>query len=836
MTSTDLKAYNSIIASMKGLLNSAEFEQTFNELTAELPKSKQFLLKMELKRLAQPCNYFIDLRGHVDGEVKPHQYMEKTHYLDDIAKQIFEEGVAAYGKYTLGVYEDVMNAENNYRVRHRRETEERVKNQLENLRRGNTALESTTESSAETTDVALPNKLVQFGQYIKRQEERMNFGIEVEVQLPEQRFSAMTSDLSVLGCKLKISTVYQVKVGQVLRLVLKGLEKEYMLDLHNGLDYKVLEIDEQGKYAYLRLQRLAPEQEPQFNQFLKSYINGNKRRYKVNLDNTSDAVLTKGYEQYYLPRINTLAVFISVIAGAVESRFCLTSEFNKPVWHYFLDEQQASVLNQVLSVRRLKQILSLPTKDRACILYSFTHAAKGKLHFYVATDFELAASPALREMFFGFGAGKPSWKVFHLNLLRTHVQNSSVDFAIPGTVVKAPLSPLILSVLEDMHYIVGLTEISSAEHRRYYAGHNFNPAQLAALNKFGLAKPKTAIHCEAVPIHYINLRSESRYLYKTTVQIQYQADLPPVQAFSRDFSVGGLQIELSHPIDCKVGDVLLLTLPDLQKITTKHQLVNLPYEVMAISKSHTVMNLKNTRGDANHGKQFFKQLIQTNRSKLTVAEETPKHPGLSEALRNMYMKSLNNFIFFVHRHGLKHDINVIARGAQPNALHKLLQLAQPDKSRLDLGLVTKNQLLNQEIANQIKQMKRHEAPKVYELFIKITKNAYSRLEFISYFDFEFSSADEQKLFILDTIKHHTLFSFRLFVSRTGKLDSDYIAKEIGYISVYAIHKAKSLEEELWQVEAVVDSVETSAEVVARYNLSACEQQQLERLKILSRDR
>ncbi|CAM5225486.1 hypothetical protein [Alishewanella longhuensis] len=196
MTSTDLKAYLGIIARMKGLLNSPEFEQTFASLTASLPKSKQFLLKMELKRLAQPCNYFINLRGHVDGDVKPYQYMEKTHYLDSTAQQIFEEGIRDYGEYTLGVYEDVMNAENNYRVRHRKETEERVKNTLENLRKGPVIPDSPniTEKATTEEEPPKPNKLVQFGLYIKRCEEQINFGIEVEVRYNEQRFNAMTSN------------------------------------------------------------------------------------------------------------------------------------------------------------------------------------------------------------------------------------------------------------------------------------------------------------------------------------------------------------------------------------------------------------------------------------------------------------------------------------------------------------------------------------------------------------------------------------------------------------------------------------------------------------------
>lgn len=838
MTSTDLKAYLGIIARMKGLLNSPEFEQTFASLTASLPKSKQFLLKMELKRLAQPCNYFIDLRGHVDGDVKPYEYREKMHYLDDNAKQIFESGIKDYGEYTLGVYEEVMNAENNFRVRHRKETEERVKNTLDSLRKGPLLPDASTlvEKDIEAEEAANLNKLVQFGYYVSRREERMNFGIEVEVRSSEQPFLAMTSDLSVSGCKLKVPAGKNIQVGDTLNLALKGLEKEFTLDLPDGLNYQVLQIDEQEKHAYLRLKRLDPQQEPQFNQFLQSFIHGNKRRYKINLDNTTDAALTKGYEQYYLPRINTLPIYLSVVDGIVSSRFCLTTDYNKSVWHYFLDEQQLSVLNLVLSARRLKQLLSLQTPERSCILYCFTHAAKGKLYFYAATAIELATAPVLREMFFGFGAGKPSWRIFHLNLLKTSVSQSHNEFALPGSSTSQHSSPLVQSMLKDMHYIAALTEISAVAHRGYYASHHFDNTNLAELNKFGLSKAVQAAPCEAIPIHYVNLRAESRYLYKTTVLIRQKAEQTAFPAFSRDFSSGGLQLECPEPIDFVKGDILLLELPDLQKITPKYQLSNLPYEVMAVSKSRTIMNLKAAKTDGHIGKQFFQQLIQSNRNKLTIAEETPKYPGLSDALRNMYLKALNNFAIFVHRRGLRHDITVLGRGAQPNALHKLLQLAQTQANTLDLTLLTKNHMFTQEIANQLKQMKRQDAPKAYELYIRVSELDNTQLEFSSHYDFEFSSAEEQKVFVIDAIQHHTLFSFRLFVSRTGNLDSEYIAKEIGYISVYAIHKAKSLEEELWHVEGVADGVETSAELIARFDVQASERQHLARLRILSRDR
>ena len=89
------------------------------------------------------------------------------------------------------------------------------------------------------------------------------------------------------------------------------------------------------------------------------------------------------------------------------------------------------------------------------------------------------------------------------------------------------------------------------------------------------------------------------------------------------------------------------------------------------------MNLRIIEGDVPHqGRLFFEQLIKSNRAKLTLAEETPKFAGLGQALRNMYVKALNSFPFFMHRHGIRYDLNVIGRGAEPNNLHRLLGIFQ----------------------------------------------------------------------------------------------------------------------------------------------------------------
>lgn len=128
-------------------------------------------------------------------------------------------------------------------------------------------------------------------------------------------------------------------------------------------------------------------------------------------------------------------------------------------------------------------------------------------------------------------------------------------------------------------------------------------------------------------------------------------------------------------------------------------------------------------------------------------------------------------------------------------------------------------------------MKRQDPPKAYELYIRVAMVGGQR-QLSSYFNFEFATEEELKLFALDAIEQHTVFAFRFFLTRTGKLDSEYIAKELGYISVYAIHKAKSLEEELWHVEGVADGVEISTEFVNRFAPSQSQAQQQQRQAIL----
>lgn len=834
MTAPDLQEHLTIIERLKSLVQTSDFDQMFTMLTSDLPKSKQFLLKMELKRLAQPCDYYIDLRGHVNGDVKPFPYQGKTHYMDEQAINVFEQGLKQYGAFTLGLYEEVMNTDNNYRVMHRKETEQRVRNALNQ----NEASDEPAEEQQATRQHQA--RYIQFASYINRIEERMNYSISVEVVLDNgKKHTAQTTDISVHGCKLKLAKVIEAEQGSTLGIFFRELEQEFTLDRNIPISYQVLEVTVlDPKYQQLRLKRLdqASEQDDEFSRFLDKFIRGNKRRYKLNLDNTLDAVVIKGYEQFFVPRTSALAVFISVHQGKSNPQCVLTTENSRASYHYFQDEQQRSVLPQVLNAKRLKHLLQQPPTQRNTVLFCFTHAAKGKLYFYSATAEELEGDAELKSLFFGFGSSKKNWKVFQLSLQPTSARYSQLQFQLPeaSTELTKKSTHLIDSYLKHLRFMVSMADITCEQSIYWYQQTRFDKTQLSQLNRFAHAKIDHMPLCEAIPVKYVNLRFEARYLYKTNVQMfdAEQQELP--QAFSRDFSPNGMQIESLLPLHVKKGDVVRLHLPDLQKISTKYVLNHLPYEVMAVSKSGTIMNLRALVTDDGHaGKEFFQVLIQNNRSKLTVAEEPVKHPGLAPALRNMFVKSLDSFPFYIHRKGIRYDLKAVARGHKPNSLHLVLQQLSAEHQHISIEPLIKHNAVSLHFANQLKHMKRQDPPQSYELFIQLLDNWQQDPEqkIRCNYDYEFTTEPEKKAFLQQAVDAGSvLLAYKIGLSRTGRPDSDYIGQELDYISQYAIHKAKMIEEELWSVVGVGELIDITDEVLLRFALPAEQRSAQNRLR------
>ena len=88
-----LLKYQSVIEELRDKLGAPNFDKIFQNKTKALSKPDQFLLKMEMNRLSQPVQRFIDLRGQVTGDVRPYEHNGKQHFMDDLAIEVFEKAI-----------------------------------------------------------------------------------------------------------------------------------------------------------------------------------------------------------------------------------------------------------------------------------------------------------------------------------------------------------------------------------------------------------------------------------------------------------------------------------------------------------------------------------------------------------------------------------------------------------------------------------------------------------------------------------------------------------------------------------------------------------------------
>ncbi|MDU0354808.1 PilZ domain-containing protein [Paraglaciecola aquimarina] len=534
--SQDLEEYHDFIEELKPMINEPEFNQVLNQVASSIPKQKRFLLKMELKRLARPCIRLIDLRGLVDGQCRPYIHENKQHYLDDVAIDTFEKQVRIFGEYTIGVYEATTNTDNNYRVMHKKE-------QL------SAGKQKKTPSKLKLKSENYIAPLVQFGSFTQREEERMNFSVVIEIFTAQNKsLQANTIDISVNGLKVRAGKEHLFKVGERITVQFRGLEKEYALNKRQGVSYTISIVEQSHDAQKLYLKRIDDTPYPSFDKFLKQFIHGNKRRYKVNLDNTLMAIKNKTYEQYYIPNFSSIPVYIDKVGEEYVPKYALANDSNREEIQYWANEIQDLKIGYILTTERIKQALALPKGQQELFIFVFNHIKNEKVYFYSASYAELEVKPELKSLFLGYGSRKVSWRVYKLQLTDMDPKQSfrplSISNSINDSVKRQNQkpSPRLMSRLKNLKHIAVLTNITDDVSTEQYQKHKIKRDQLAQLKIFGHPRNKPPALVTVYRFKYYNQRRETRFLLRTAVQIKI--GLQVFEGHTEDFSTKGLRLRV----------------------------------------------------------------------------------------------------------------------------------------------------------------------------------------------------------------------------------------------------------------------------------------------------
>jgi hypothetical protein len=811
--SQDLEEYHDIIEALKPMINEPEFNQVLLQVAANVPPQKRFLLKMELKRLARPCIRLIDLRGLVDGKCRIYTHEGRDHFLDDIAIETLERQVRIFGQYTIGVYEAVTNTENNFRVMHKKEQQLAKKKKAQ-----------ATPQPIKKEFYLAP--LIEFGNIPQRAEERMNFSVNIEIfNELNKSMQATTIDISVNGLKVKVGKEHLVKAGDKLTVQFRGLEKEYALDKRQGIIYTVGSIERTRDDQRLNLQRLQDMPNPSFDKFFESFIHGNKRRYKVNLDNTFQAIQNKTYEQYYIPNFTSIPVFIEKTDNGFSPKYALANDCNREEIQYWANEIQDLKIGYLLSDSRIKHCISLPKGQQETYIYVFNHVKGDKIYFYSATIQELDASPHLKHLFLAYASRKASWRVYKLQITDILPEQSYQPLSIANTVNESVKrqnqkpAPRLMSRLKNLSHVALLTNITDETSTEYYQRLKISRDQLPQLKMFGHPRNRLPDIVTVYRFKYFNQRRETRFLLRTPITVNVDGHI--YQGNTEDISTQGLRIELDKSFTSQENSLIKISFPNLQKVTVKYVLADLPYFVRHISKDNSVLHLQALVNEHNNtAKHFFDALIKANRTKLRAYRDEEEVPGIGEALRNIYSRNVMNVAYFLRKDDIDFVPDAVATWAPNNRLTNLLHY-KTEAGNFNLYPLYRNTMSKHDfIPSAMHNLKPNERPVMREVFIAFDPSKDNLSDAIkSLVSEQFIKHEKRRQFISQAMQNGQFIALKVFIAKTGRPDIEKMQSELNYVGVYALHKAKQLEEKLWSVTGVGDLIDVTDEVMRRYEFT-----------------
>jgi len=784
-----LDNHSALIEQLKPLLMEPDFQELFESFTADESNSTRFLLKMELNRISAPCTRIIDLRDKTELPCEEVVIGKQRHFLDAPSKEALEQALPIYrNKYTLGVYENVIK-------QHKMRKQQRQESPTQEIVTG-------------TSPFIVPG--IVLGSYFNRSEERMNYSIKISAsQSGSAEVLGATLDLSVGGARVKLPVKHNFQTEKPLRVKLLDLNEEfYFEDLQQGVDYQIVDIQNKDDNAIFRLKRLGVGEE--LDKVITQLIQGYKFRYKVDVNDVIVNATGLGFERHYLPLQPHLPLYISIKEGKPHITHALLGRGNHSLMHFFQDERDVSQLPGMLTNNRLVHLIKSPDIAEHQIIFCFTHVANGKVHFYSASQFELIQNGHLG-LFLGFGSKKPSWRIFKLTSQRIDHQQNYKTSTLPGD--DARYGALTEQQLASFSHIVQICDLTNSQVNSQYQSW-FKDQDVNQLKVFAQRKIN-ANSIKKISMPFTERRHESRFAFKTLVTIKQGNKT--ASGITHDISSRGLQITLDEPMDFTTPASVIISFPRLQAKAGKTNLNNLSYQLIRTRSDSKVLHLSALIGhDPHMGVEFLSKLISHNQDKLEkLSDKDGEQKELADGMKNLMMREIASVPYFVEKHSKSFSISAIGIGTKVDEISHLFSQDTEQIMQYNLAPIMENGVFKDRILEPIKAMKTITDLQFFEVFIQITRHARGTINLNCKITSDLTT-EEQLAFIAQGQRLGRFMALRVYFGMADKPDMTYIRRELAYIQIHANHKAKQLEEQLWQVIGLGEFLDISQEVLLRF--------------------
>jgi hypothetical protein len=615
-----------------------------------------------------------------------------------------------------------------------------------------------------------------------------------------------------------------IKAFSSLNMVFRGFQSDSGLS-KDAIEYYVLGISGEGEKARIHLHR-DPRKGPQlFNNYVQNLIKTHRRTYKINIENALAALGDKIHEQAFASTTPSLSVFVdSHDPQNPVAKFACVNATNKEIMDYWLNEDDEQNIGLLLNPTRLLGMITNSSSDSCLWVYSFTHIKGGKVYFYSATIGELELQPELKSVFLSYASRKASWRVYKLTCTDIDPKSAYVPSAMPSGInrnidrLNRPLAPRLQSKLQNIKHMISVTDVTHSVAQQCYQKNTLDRDKIKLLATFGHPRNKPPVPVLSFRYKQQELRKKTRYKLRTSVTLKkYDSHISGV---SEDCSISGLKIELDEPFEQRINSKVSISFPILQKKTTQFILEDLKYRVKHINLDKRVLHLEAiTERELSVAEKFFTQLIDTNKDKLKTFTNEESVPGMRQALRCMQARNTPQLCTYIHKHnGGYFPITTTMLPIRASWLN-LFKHDMPATKMNNAWLFQDKNNSNAFIRNAMRTLRSERRPITAEIYVAFDATELDyETAIVAQWENELITHRSKLQFIKTAIARGEFYAFSVHISGSNQPDTSFLEQELLYVTRYAIHKAKLLEELMWDICGQVYLTDITQETIYRYQL------------------
>ncbi len=771
-----------IIMELRHGFNNPSLESEIQHLAANLTVSNRFLIKMEIMNLSRDVHRVIDLRTFFKDNCEKFIYKGITHFLDEISKNELINELNRYaGNYTLGVYKYIMQkAKARYKA-----------------------------NPHALFNIPPKTEKIYLTKFFQRKDERLYFTKKVSIfyNSPEKMtknafnnfaIEGITTDISSTGLSIKIPKEKIRRTDGLIHVWMHGIEAEFKFSDRVIITYEIKNTFEKNNHIYFSLDyhcKQFSNVKDEFMAFSKSYLEAQKKRNNLPVENTVNAIKVKASEQFIIARLKSLPVFLIEQNGVwlPGAQFKTANNTNIGLFANINDNKDflrslcvlPSIQSRISSGERFYDYLFLmPVKDKSNKTYYVALPHKG----LIGNDFLKKIARSAHQ--------KNNLKLYRIDGNTTSPEEQChVPSSLPSSAGEAfetmnqqPIERA-KSLSKVLKRMIVLSDFSdSIDYLNLLNDTSDKQENDVNLSKYILKKPVKAIDIYDAVAETNDFRTEDRFLCNMNVLIQKKTDKTSefVSCTTLNISTKGLKIKLAKIMDLKVGDKILVDLHELPGNGDKGVRYQ-PYYI-AGKDSDLEYRLCIEGKTADHeGRKMIREYIHKNINSIKPMGYENEIYGFSRVLRNIFANNIHLPHGITARHGSSRYIKNIAISENShipiiknNSTDDILNLMETDAFRS--AIINKIELINKENPYEI----------LYFIVMSRTRSNGENYFFIK--QITESQKDSELMPLMQNLRCiGDPRLLRINSTKKSRIFNKYFRDEMSYLERFAVTKIKDIE-------------------------------------------